>query len=208
MIKKRSVVKDSYWNKLNNFVNENFSLGFKHLKEIKNYVYFSFAVFLIFGVIGFIFPIFFVDQVIALIQELIKQTEGLGVIGLARFIIANNVQSAFFGMIFGIILGIFPLIVIVVNGYILGFVANQVTVSEGGLVLWRLLPHGIFEIPAIMIAVGVGLRLGMFLFISKKKTWVEFRKWVLNALRVFILIVIPLLVIAGIIEGLLITFLG
>jgi uncharacterized membrane protein SpoIIM required for sporulation len=48
----------------------------------------------------------------------------------------------------------------------------------------------------------------MFLFFSKKKTWVEFRKWVLNALRVFILIVIPLLVIAGFIEGLLITFLG
>jgi len=180
----------------------------KYLKGIKNYIFFSLLIFLIFEIIGFSFPIFFREQIINLIRELIKQTEGLGVLGLIRFIIANNIQSAFFGMILGIFVGIFPLMVLVINGYILGFVANQ-TVSEfGGLVLWRLLPHGIFEIPAIMIAVGAGLKLGAFLFNKEDKNWKNFKKLLLNSLRVFILIVIPFLVIAGIIEGLLIWILG
>jgi len=182
--------------------------SWNYLKEIKNYILFSLVLFLIFGIIGFIFPIFFREQIIKLIVDLIKQTEGLGTLGLIRFIITNNANSAFFGMILGILFGIFPMIVVIINGYVLGFVANQTAVEFGGLVLWRLLPHGIFEIPAIMIAVGLGLKLGMFLFSAKERSWKEFRKWIINSLRVFLLIVIPLLVIAGIIEGLLIVFLG
>ena len=37
-----------------------------------------------------------------LIAELIRQTEGLDAFGLIRFITANNIQSAFFGMILGV----------------------------------------------------------------------------------------------------------
>jgi stage II sporulation protein M len=60
-----------------------------------------------------------------------------------------------------------PLVVLVVNGYVLGFVANKSVGSQGILVLWRLMPHGIFEIPAIIISIAVGIRLGMFLFVYK-----------------------------------------
>ena len=205
MIKKRS---GSRWSRLNQYVNENFKLSLNYLKKIRNYIFFSFLLFLIIAILGFQFPIFFRTEVIKLIAELIKKTEGLGTVGLIRFIIANNIQSAFFGMALGIFLGIMPLIILVINGYILGFVASETSAVYGSSILWRLLPHGIFEIPAIMIAVGLGLRLGMFLFISKKKNWGEFRKWVIDSLRVFILIVIPLLVLAGIIEGILIFVLG
>tara|TARA_Y100000034_G_scaffold95575_1_gene116141 strand:- start:2915 stop:3541 length:627 start_codon:yes stop_codon:yes gene_type:complete len=207
MIKKRKGTDKNYLVMIDNFMNKNFRLSLEYIKEIRNYIYFSFALFLVFGMIGFVFPIFFSKQIMILIQELIKQTQGLGVVGLIRFIIANNMQSAFFGMTFGIALGIFPLIVTIINGYILGFVANQVVIAEGGGVLWKLLPHGIFEIPAIMIAVAVGLKLGLFLFISKKRTLKEFGEWIVKSIRVFLLIVIPLLVIAGIIESLLIAFL-
>jgi len=201
MVKKRDV---NFWNRLNKYVRFNFKLSLEYLKKIRNYVLFSLVLFLIFVIVGFGFPIFFKEQIIRLISDLIKQTEGLGAFGLIRFIIANNIQSSFFGVIFGVVFGIFPLMIIIVNGYILGFVANQAAMVNGSLVLWRLLPHGIFEIPAIMIAVGAGFRLGMFLFTSGEKNWKRFKKEFINALRIFILIVIPLLVVAGIVEGLLI----
>ncbi len=111
-------------------------------------------------------------------------------------------------MILGIFLGFVPLVVAVVNGYVLGFVASKTVAVEGWLILWRLLPHGIFEIPAVLISIALGLKLGSFLFTSKNKGWKEFWKWIKDVVRVFIFVIIPLLVIAGIIEGLLIVCLG
>ena len=203
---KRSFVKN---HDKSNFIYRNFLLSLDYLKEIKNYVWFSAIVFFGFAIFGYFFPVFFVDQVKNMVEQLVKQTQGLNGLELIRFIIANNVQSAFIGALFGILFGIIPIGIIVINGYVLGFVANASVHSEGILILWKLFPHGIFEIPAILISVAVGIKLGLFLFTYKgKNKWEEFWRWILNSVRVFIFIVIPLLVIAGIIEGTLIWLLG
>ena len=199
--------KSGGWNNLNKFVYNNFKLSLEQIKGLKNYIWFASILFFCFALIGLLLPIFFQEQIINLIKELIEKTEGLSGLELVGFIMFNNIKSAFFAMIFGIFFAIIPFFISLVNGYVLGFVANKTVLIEGWLVLWRLLPHGIFEIPAIMISVALGLRLGMFLFISKNKGWKEFKKWVVDSLRIFIFIVIPLLVIAGIIEGILIGLL-
>ena len=73
------------------------------------------------------------------------------------------------------------------------------------MVLWRIFPHGIFELPAVFISLGLGLKLGTFIFQRNKlKAFAEFF-W--NSLRVFLFIVLPLLIIAAIIEGSLIFLL-
>ena len=169
--------------------------------------YLAFFIFLIIGVFGFIFPNFFEEQIMQLILELIEQTEGLGVFELIGFILSNNIKSSFIGMICGIFLGIVPVLVLIVNGYVLGFVANKTVAIEGPLVLWRLFPHGIFEIPAVMISIGMGLKLGSFIFYRKKNTE-EFKELLKNCLGVFIFIVVPLLIIAAVIEGGLMVVLG
>ena len=99
----------------------------------------------------------------------------------------------------GIILGIFPIWVSIQNGYIIGFVINKVVALEGPLILWKLIPHGIFELPAIFISIGVGLKIGEK--VLKRDSPGVF---LLNSLKVFLLIVLPLLIIAAVIEGLLI----
>lgn len=207
---KRKKVTNKFERKQNsNFIYRNFLIAIDYLKEIKNYIWFSSILFFFMGIIGYLFPIFFVDSIRRIIEELIKQTEGLDLFGLIRFIMVNNMQSALMGMILGIFFAIIPFGILIVNGYILGFVANKSIGSEGILVLWRLLPHGIFEIPAIMISVALGIRLGMFLFVYKERNKAEgFWNWIVDSIRVFVFIVIPLLVIAGIIEGLLIWTLG
>jgi stage II sporulation protein M len=62
----------------------------------------------------------------------------------------------------------------------------------------KLLPHGIFELPAIILALAFGLRIGMFFY--SKNPELEFKYRVKNALRVFVFIIVPLLIIAAIIE--------
>lgn len=155
--------------KQENYIYRNFKKSLSQLSLIKVYFWFSFFLFFLIAFLGFLFPIFFEEQILKIIENLIKQTKNLGVFGLIRFVISNNIQSAFFSFLLGIFLGIFPILILIVNSYILGFVANKIVASEGTLVLWRLLPHGIFEIPAILISVALGIRLGMFFFQAKDK---------------------------------------
>ena len=109
-------------------------------------------------------------------------------------------------MIFGIFLGIFPMVVAMLNGYILGFVALLSVSNEGIFVLWRLVPHGVFELPAVFISLGLGLKFGTFFFQKNKSE--SFRNYLWNSIKTFVFIVLPLLVIAAIIEGALIAFGG
>ncbi len=194
---------------LNGFVYSNYKLSLKSLKETKNYIWFSCISFFCLALIGFLFPVLFQQQILDLIRDLLNQTEGLDVWNMIRFIFINNLKSSFFALFCGVLFGIVPFAVSVVNGYVLGFVANKTIAAEGYLFLWRLLPHGIFELPAVLISIALGLKLGMFLFIYKGKNKLrELGKWLINSLRVFIFVIIPLLVIAGIIEGVLIILLG
>jgi stage II sporulation protein M len=81
-----------------------------------------------------------------------------------------------------------------------------VVYEEGILVLWRLLPHGIFELPALFLSAGLGLRLGTFIF--RKNKLKSLKNYLFESLRVFLFIIFPFLLIAAIIEGILISFFG
>ncbi|MBR9701915.1 stage II sporulation protein M [Candidatus Pacearchaeota archaeon] len=179
--------------------------GWKYLKESRNFIYLIVGIFLISSLIGFFVPPpdFVVEQIMKFIEELLGKTQGMSMLELVIFIFANNIQSSFFGIIFGFLFGIFPMLASIANGYLIGFVGSIVVEAEGLSSLWRLVPHGIFELPAIFISFGLGLKAGMFIF--QKDRSESFRKYLWNSLRVFILIVLPLLIIAAIIEGVLIS---
>lgn len=191
--------------------------GFNLLKEYKNswnyvkdskiFIYAVIGIFLFFILIGFFLPTpsFIYDAIINYIRDILAKTENMSLLNTIFFIISNNVQSTFFGILFGIFFGIFPVINAIINGYLLGFVSS-ISVANGGiLTLWRLLPHGIFELPAVFISLGLGLKLGMFVF--QKNKIKSLKDYLISSFKAFLLIVIPLLVIAGIIEGTLISLL-
>src|SRR3989344_3905975 len=153
--------------KKESFLKRNYSASWKFLKESSNYIIFALFIFVLFFIIGFIFPIFFTTQIELLLEKLSQSIEGLGLLETISFIFFNNLRSSAVAMIFGIGLGIFPLLTGAINGYLLGYVANVATASKGILILWRILPHGIFEIPAIIFSIGLGIKL--------KILWREFR---------------------------------
>jgi len=188
--------------------NRPFFKSWNYLKNLKSYFLIILFLFISITLFGFFFPYFFKDQIIKLITEILEKTQDLNTLELISFIIFNNIKSAFFGMIFGVFFGIMSLSVAIINAYVLGFVVKETVAIEGFPILFRLLPHGIFEIPAVIISLALGLRLGMFLFIYKGKNKAkEFLTWLKDSIKVFVFIIIPLLVIAGIIEGILIILL-
>jgi len=193
MVKKRG--------KKNFSLKEEYRDSWGYIKDSRNFIYIVIGIFLIFGLIGFFIPApdFLMEQILDFIRELLEKTQAMSQMELIQFIFFNNLKSSFFGMVFGIALGIFPLFSSIINGYILGFVASMTVEGEGFSILWRLLPHGIFELPAVFISLGLGLKLGTFVFYEKKLE--TFKEFFWSSLKVFLFIVIPLLILAGIIEG-------
>ncbi|MBU3923573.1 MAG: stage II sporulation protein M [Nanoarchaeota archaeon] len=201
---------------------ENFFVGqykkcWEFFKECRWYMVFVVGVFALLFLIGFLFPFFFRAEIFAFIEEMIKMLEGKGMWEIVWMIFSNNMKASFMAIVFGIGFGVVPLVTTVVNGYLLGFVAREVAMEEGISVLWQLFPHGIFELPAVIFSIGIGMRVGVSVFRcfgvsggkrkklgSAKGVGYVFRE----GLRFFVFVVFPLLLVAGIIEGVLIAISG
>ncbi|MCF7910237.1 stage II sporulation protein M [Candidatus Pacearchaeota archaeon] len=180
--------------------------SWKYIKNSRNFIYSGIGIFFLFSIIGFLVPVpeQISSQFLEMIKQLLEQTSGMSQGELIWFIFWNNLRSSFFGLFFGIFFGFFSLVFAVFNGYFLGFVASFAVSEQGFFSLWRILPHGIFELPAIFISLGLGLKLGSFVF--ERDKLISLRNFLFESLRVFLLIIFPLLVVAAIIEGTLIFF--
>jgi stage II sporulation protein M len=189
--------------KKNGFFVKNYSACWKFLNESKWHVVFALAIFLLVFLVGFIYPFFFREQIFKWMEELVLSLEGKGALEIIGFIFFNNLKASFFAIITGIGLAILPLITLVLNGYILGFVAREVAAREGIGILWQLAPHGIFELPAILLSVGFGFKIGTDLF--RKDVGGLLKHNFKESMRFFAFVIFPLLLVAGIIEGLLIS---
>lgn len=180
---------------------EEYKKALNYLKGSKQFIYGIVIIFFVFALIGFFVPApeSVTEQFLKFMQEILAKTQGMSQIELIKFIFLNNAQSSFYGLMFGVLIGIFPLIATILNGYFLGFVASMSVKADGILILWRLFPHGIFELPAVFISLGLGVKFGTFIFQKNKLKY--FKEYFFNSLRVFVLIVVPLLIVAAIIEG-------
>lgn len=173
---------------------------FNFISDSRKFILIVFVLFLVSLLVGYLFPVFFIKELEQIIAELIEKASGLDFPGLTSFIIYNNIKASFFAVILGVFFAIPPLFFAVLNGYLLGFVLNSVVKAEGVKEIWRLFPHGIFELPAFFISLAMGLRFGYTLFFKTKKIKKELRL----TLKTFLYVIIPLLLIAGIIESALI----
>ena len=95
--------------------------------------------------------------------------------------------------------GVFPSISAIFNGLLLGWVTLMSSGMSGPEFILMLIPHGAFEWPAMMIGWGTGLWRGFGYRFSKKQT-TYFERWIM-ANKVFLTVIVPLLIVAAIIEG-------
>ena len=137
-----------------------FRESWEYIKFCRKYIYAISIIFLLGTFLGFFLrnDLGFLDS---FLRDIVNQTKGMNLPELIFFIFQNNLRSAFFTMLFGIFLGLSPMINALFNGTILGYVFSKAEMAEGFIVIFRVLPHGIFELPAIFISLGMGLKLGL-----------------------------------------------
>ena len=99
------------------------------------------------------------------LQEVSRQLEQSGNVqwNFFIFIFFNNAIKSVLVIYAGIFFGILPVIFLVINGMVIGFLVHITTDNGASLfdiVVKGLLPHGIIEIPVIIIACAFGLKFG------------------------------------------------
>ncbi|MBD0384918.1 stage II sporulation protein M [Paenibacillus sedimenti] len=148
----------------------NFKELLAHLKEMKHYFI---VVVLVFGFSFYLgwansdqFSIFLNNQLESLksLSQTLSSKENPQ-LWFFVFIFLNNAFKSVIIIFLGLLLGVFPLFMLVANGMILGYVLTlQTHESTLSVVLKGILPHGIIEIPVILIACAYGLKLGMLVW--------------------------------------------
>ncbi|MBI2830134.1 MAG: stage II sporulation protein M [Chloroflexi bacterium] len=79
----------------------------------------------------------------------------------AIFIFLKNVSAILLSFVFSPLFLILPVFALLVNGWLLAFVAVMVTQQKSVLyVLAGVLPHGVFEIPAFLLGEAAALSFG------------------------------------------------
>ncbi|SEU31040.1 stage II sporulation protein M [Paenibacillus sp. NFR01] len=191
-----------------------FSGFMKSLSHIRGVLLLALLLFVAGGIIGWIGT--------GSIERLIhQQVEGLGQIsGNLRdtehpklsffiFIFLNNSVKGVLIIFAGALFGILPAIFLLINGAVIGYLIHYSALQGDdlfALIVKGLLPHGIIEIPAILIACAFGLKFGgrvaRFLFRPgseelKRNSWKSFFR--LTATASFWIVL--LLLLAALIES-------
>ncbi len=121
---------------------------------------------------------------------------------LIMFIIfLNNAIKSLFALVLGIGFGIVPILFVTGNGVILSILADVVSKQHSVLfVVAATLPHGIIEVPMVLISSGIGLRLGHVMYLSLKGGQNDIRGELKSGIRFYMRVIVPLLFVASIIE--------
>jgi uncharacterized membrane protein SpoIIM required for sporulation len=117
-------------------------------------------------------------------------------------IMTNNLSVCFISFAGGIVFGLGTFFSLYVNGMMLGVIGAACHHYDMSLALWSFVaPHGSLELPSILIAGGAGFRLGHAMLFPGALRWREsVARGGIEATQL-ISGIIPLLVIAGSLEG-------
>lgn len=174
--------------------------------EYGRYVGMTAAAFLVLLVLAYIAGRLFPDIPVSVISAFSEDIAGSGIVQedgsfnvLALF--TNNLRAMLLGVLYGFIPFLYlPALALGVNAAILGMLASLID-GQWLLLAAGILPHGIFELPALFLSLAAGLCLckNINVYIRKNEKGVM-KPLLLNILRVVVLLVLPLLVIAAVME--------
>jgi stage II sporulation protein M len=134
-------------------------------------------------------------------EDLIEQLSGL----LSEYplltlllILANNIFALVFSFVLSPILCLTPLMALLLNGWLLGFISLSVVSERSlGFLIAGILPHGVFELPALIIAEAAAFSFGFMVIMllihreSRKTLW---RTATMNLERKFLSVIMVIFV--------------
>jgi stage II sporulation protein M len=133
----------------------------------------------------------------------VKMFRGLSRLELAAAIFLNNALKTLVGIILGVLFGIIPVVFLVANGIALGVVFLLSAQSRGALLsLLSIVPHGLLELPAVFLGTSIGLMIGSHAvkqLFGRVETTLGGELY--RGLRFFCTVILPLLLIAALVEA-------
>ncbi len=119
----------------------------------------------------------------------------------------QNIRAGMIGLFSGLVPFIlFPAIVLVENAVMMGSVlvgSDYLGITAMQILIYGVLPHGIMEIPAMIICYACGVRICITVtsLILKRQDWFETRFEVSRAVITAVLISVPLFIAAAYVES-------
>ncbi|MCZ8517299.1 stage II sporulation protein M [Paenibacillus filicis] len=145
----------------------NWKLASAQIRIMKHYFIASSLVFLVGLVLGAGFSDHFQSFLASQVQALQEITKKIPDVPnqqwqLFWLIFWNNTSKSLLIIVLGVFFGVFPLFFLMANGMILGYIAVLSAQKASWLFVAKtILPHGIIEIPAVVIACAFGIRFGL-----------------------------------------------
>lgn len=148
-------------------------------------------------------------QMTEVFQSVVGNYRGLAGGALFFNILLQNVVATIFVILSGALAGVVPTFAVSSNGFGLGVLFRQASDASGySMAALKVLPYGVFEIPALLIAASYGLWLGvMAVRRIRGKESAPLRVQIEHAFRRYFAVVFPLLIVAAAIETALILWL-
>lgn len=133
--------------------------------------------------------------------ERFARTENLSLLLFLMIFLNNGIKTL--AIIFlGILLGIPPLLFIGLNGFIVGSVGSALESAMGWkYVMASVVPHGVIEVPMLLLATALGLTVGMesFKWLTRRESRVKLQ--LSECLKVYLRWILPGIAVAAVIEA-------
>lgn len=172
-------------------------------RRIRPFLAFVVVLFAATAVAGYLAPESVREKLVAVFRAFVSPVRDLSSDRLFLFIVVQNTRAAFIAVVSGVAFGLLPLVFAAANGFVLGVVCRTAAAALPiGAVALRILPHGIFELPALFLASAYGLWLGSIVVrrMSGDDT-VRVGASLKHAVRMYLLVILPLLLVAATIEA-------
>lgn len=167
----------------------------------KPHIYAVCFLFLLSACIGFLTPYHHQQKIVKTLQICFSPLQTSTQFQTFIKIFLNNYLSTLLSLLIGLAFGLGPVLFLLINGFAMGnLVGFALTRVSAYKIVLAILPHGIFEVPAILLAASYGLWWGVKNY-RKLRYRISFRETFHLPLKRYLHIVVPLLVVGAFVEA-------
>jgi stage II sporulation protein M len=174
-----------------------------YLKSIRVFIGITVLVFIVTAVMGYFAAEANSDLATSWMKELemFKWIMSLHPILIMLAIFLKNLIACAMSVLLGLGFGLVPLLVLTSNGFMIGVVSYFIIHKQGVLYLLAgIVPHGIIELPTILLGISIGLRLGYLLVLTLLGEKADLAGETRTAVHFLVRWFLPLLLLAAAIE--------
>jgi stage II sporulation protein M len=174
-----------------------------YLKSIRVFIGITVLVFIVTAVMGYVAAEANSDLATSWMNELemFKWIMSLHPILIMLAIFLKNLIACAMSVLLGLGFGLVPLLVLTSNGFMIGVVSYFIIHKQGVLYLLAgIVPHGIIELPTILLGISIGLRLGYLLVLTLLGEKADLAGETRTAVHFLVRWFLPLLLLAAAIE--------